>query len=197
MHVSFHYAFGVILAGLGKLFFNLPLWMLIVIILLSIIPDIDYILSRNAPNHNHRMLLTHSIYIPLVLIILGFIISQPVLWIGGLGYLSHVCFDLLDWGTNLFMTGKIIGIRILLDKKERAIVPELMKKEIKPKWFFVRRYFSSIIILSIEIITGLGMLSVLIWLIPQYWYLIFGYILVGTLHLTEFVYLRFQCKKTG
>ena len=192
MHVSFHYAVGVIVALLFSQVFPAAAtwWSFGIIVLGAIIADSDYIFSKFAPDRNHRMLLTHSIFFPLPMIILGLILRNSLIVTASLAYLTHPIIDLLDWGTNCFLNGKIVGPRVLLAKKEYLIVPQLMHQEKYPKWFFVNRYYHSKLVLGLEILAFLSMFLGIWLLTPQYWYFLFGYFLVLGLHLYEYFTLQ-------
>ena len=152
MHLSFHWAIGMIIASLSSINISMNFWLFGFIVLCAVFADFDIILRKHAIDNNHRMLFTHSIYIPLILIIFGILFSQTILIFGGISYLAHIFADLLDWGTNLFFTGKIYGPRFLLQKDERNRVKELMYKEENPAFFFVKRYYQSTLMISLEII---------------------------------------------
>ena len=190
MHVSFHYATGIIAAIIYSQFYPIAWWSFGIVLIGAIIADSDYIFSKLAPDHNHRMLPTHSIFFPIPFIILGLLVHSPLVVAASLAYLTHPIIDLFDWGTNCFLNGKIVGSRVLLAKSEYLIVPELMKQEKDPKWFFAKRYYHSKIVVGLEIfafmlmVVGMGLLT------PQYWYFIIGYILVLGLHMYEFYTLR-------
>ena len=192
MHISFHFAVGVIMAILFALLYPAATtgWSFGIVVLGAIIADSDYIFSKFAPDRNHRMLLTHSIYFPIPMIFIGLFMQNPLVVAASLAYLTHPIIDLFDWGTNCFLTGKIIGPRILLAKTEYRIVTQLMHQEKYPKWFFVKRYYHSKIILGLEILAFLSMILGLGILTPQYWYFIFGYFLVLGLHVFEYFTLQ-------
>lgn len=192
MHVSTHFAIGVIFGIIFSQIYPMATtwWSFGIIILGALIADSDYIFSKFAPDHNHRMLPTHSIYFPLLLILIGVLIPNPLVVTVALAYLSHPLIDLLDWGTNCFLTGKIVGPRILLDKTEYLIVPQLMHQEKYPKWFFVKRYYHSKFVLGLEILAFISMVLGIWLLTPQYWYFLFGYFFVLGLHLYEYFTLQ-------
>ena len=195
MHLSLHYGAGVILATIFYIIFPEENgWQFGLIVLFSVIPDFDILYLLKSKEKNHRMFFPHSIYFSGIILLLALITSQWWLFFCGFGALFHVGIDMLDWGTNLWFTKRIIGPRFLLKREEWDIVPELMQKEWSPKWFFVKRYFSSIPFQAIEILTGIGMILCFVFLIPTYWYYVFGYVITLGYHLFEFFELQYRSK---
>ena len=190
MHSSVHYGLGIIFAGITSLLIPINFWIVAIIILSAIFADFDIFLKNYAQDGNHRMLLTHSIYLPILLLVIGIISSSIIIIMAGISYFLHIVIDLLDWGTNVFYTKKIYGVRILLKKDEYFRVKELMHQEKIPQWFFVKRYYRSYAMILIEIGVSLGMFMVIFVYIPQFWYFIGGYIFTLTFHLVEYFELK-------
>ena len=138
------------------------------------------------------MLFTHSIYIPLVLLLIGFISSEIVIIVMGFSYFIHILIDLLDWGTNALFSNKIFGIRFLLKKDEYTKVKELMNQEKIPQWFFVKRYYNSYIMIGIEVFVSALMFTTLFIYIPQFWYFLGGYFFTMIFHIGEYLELKHQ-----
>lgn len=192
MHLSFHYAIGVIFASIYSLIFPTEGWQFGLITIFSVIPDFDIIYLMFTKEKNHRMFFTHSVYFSLIFLVLGVILMKWWLIFCGIGALVHVFIDLMDWGTNFLFTKRLFGPRLLLAKDEWDKVPELMAKEFDPKWFFVLRYFKSIFFQTFEIIAGVSVIILFIFIVPEYWYFIFGYILTLGYHLFEYFELRYR-----
>ena len=186
MHSSLHFAIGIIIAGLTKPFYPAGFWPFAFIVGCSFGPDFDIIFSKYAKDFNHRNLFTHSVYIPLGLIIVGFSMQNPWILIGGISYFCHLLPDLLDWGTNLWSTGKTVGYQILLEVEERGKVLDIIKDLPEPHWFFIERYYNSTIIKIIEMGSFIVMVSCFIWLVPSNWYFIFGYMATLGFHGIEY-----------
>jgi hypothetical protein len=196
MHLTFHYAIGVILAGILYLIQPINEIIFGFIIIMAMFPDLDFLFSKFAPDNNHRMLITHSLLVPVLIIILSAIFNNLILLFSGLAYFSHVVIDLVDWGNNFLGLGRLMGIRILIAPEERGNVLELLKQEKIPKWFFVRRYYQSPLIFVGELVGFLGMLSIFTLITPNRWYYIFGYILVLGVHLYEYYSLKNNAEKS-
>ncbi len=195
MHLTFHYSVGIILASIFQIIFPEEKgWQFGLIVFFSVISDFDIIYLIKSKEKNHRMFFPHSIYFSGIILLLAILTLQWWMLFCGIGALFHVCVDMMDWGTNLLFTKRLIGPRFLLKKEEWDIVPELMRKEYDPKWFFVKRYFNSIPFQLIEILTGLGMILCFVFVIPQYWYFGFGYLLTLGYHLFEFFELRYRSR---
>ncbi|MHA1888718.1 MAG: hypothetical protein DRO88_03985 [Promethearchaeia archaeon] len=194
MHLSFHYGFGIIFASLMTIFMPLTWWQYGLITFFSVLPDFDILYLLKSTQKNHRMFFTHSLYLSLIILIVGLIFGKIWIICCGIVLFLHVFVDLFDWGTNFFFNGRIVGPRLLLTKDEYDRVPELMKKEVDHKWFFVKRYFYNRGCQLAEIIIGVLTLLLLFLLTPEYWYFIFGYILTMGYHLFEFLELRYRNK---
>lgn len=194
MHVTFHYAIGVIFAAILSQFTPLSPFLFGLVIFASIFPDLDILLSKYAPDNNHRLFLTHSMYFPLIICLFGILFGNLIVLFIGFCYFSHVLVDLLDWGTNFFYNGSIFGFRFLLEKEEYDSVPKLLEKEKVKKWFFVRRYYRSKFTLILEVSSIIGMGLVLFLLAPNFWYFIGGYIFALTFHIMEYYIIQKSLK---
>ncbi len=186
MHSNFHWALGIIIASLASIYIEINFLGYIAIVFAAIVADYDIFIVKFTQNKNHRMLISHSIYFPIILFIIGEIISSNVIKIMGISYLSHVLVDLIDWGNNFFYTKKIHGIRLLLKKDEYNRVEDLMNLEKHPKWFFIKRYSESNLIKFFEISIFIFMLVILLLFTPIYWYFIIGYFLTLILQIKEY-----------
>ncbi|UYP47864.1 hypothetical protein NEF87_004149 [Candidatus Lokiarchaeum ossiferum] len=190
MHSSVHWGLGIIIAGITSLYISVNFWIVGLIILSSIFADFDIFLRKYAQNGNHRMLFTHSIYLPMILILIGFLSSKIVIIVMGFSYLIHILIDLLDWGTNALFTNRIFGIRFLLKRDEHLRVPEIIDQEKIPQWFFVKRYYNSVIMIGIEVFVSIIMFITLFLYIPQFWYFLAGYFLTMIFHISEYLELK-------
>ncbi len=195
MHLTFHYALGVIFASILSRLTPLSPFLFGIIVLAAFLPDFDILLSKFAPNHNHRQLISHSLFIPVISIAFGVIFRNIIITFFGLSYLSHVIVDLLDWGTNFLYNGKTYGPRILLKKEEYSQVSEMLKLEKVQKWFFVRRYYASYPILVLEIIGLFGMCLFLLFWASAFWYFGLGYLLAISFHIMEYYVIQQALKK--
>ena len=195
MHLTFHFSLGIICGIILSQLTVLSPILFGIIIIGACISDLDIIFKNFAQNLNHRMLFTHSIIPPVMIILIGIPIMNVVVIFFGIAYLTHVLADLLDWGTNFLFNGKIYGIRILLKKDEYDGVSELLKTEKVKKWFFVRRYYGSKIMLSFEIIILIGSSLLLLLIAPQFWYFIFGYLIAVIFHAMEYYHIQKALKK--
>lgn len=198
MNTNVHYGMGLIIASLTCITYSLSIWEYMFIVFCAAGPDVDFLFSKYAKDQNHRNFFTHSIYIPLILIIAGIIIEKyyflpiwfigfhQVIYIGGFAYLSHLTLDLLDWGINPLYFGKTIGFYLLLtqDEKNLAHPQTIIERETKKNPdFFTLRYYQSPVIISIDIIiSALGFFMVF-GFVPQFWYAPIGLFVLVEYHL--------------
>jgi len=195
MHTTVHYASGLILASICHALLEFNFWVFACVVASPLIPDIDIVFSKFAKDHNHRLLFTHSLYPPFIILLIGFITQNSWILICGVGYLLHLSFDLIDWGTNIFFTGKLYGLKKLLNPQERKTYNLQEFKIGKDPWFFFDRYYTSAITILFEIVCPLIGTILLFFYAVEYWYFIFGYITVFIFHLT--LYLESQRLKQG
>ncbi|MEE9377807.1 MAG: metal-dependent hydrolase [Candidatus Lokiarchaeia archaeon] len=152
MHINSHFAGGVIFASILNYFFGFTILEFSLIVLFSFFCDFDVIFSKFAKDHNHRLLITHSIIPSIILIIIGYILMWPVLIICGFSYSIHIIIDTIDWGTNFFyFQKKQIGFKFLISKDEFENLPKYLAKYKVPASFFDEKYYGNKICLSIEI----------------------------------------------
>jgi hypothetical protein len=195
MHTTVHYASGLILASIAHAFLGLNFWVFGCIVASPILPDVDIFFSRYAKDQNHRTLFTHSLYLGLAAVLIGLLSQRVWIVIIGMGYLTHLSFDLIDWGTNLFYTGKMYGCHRLLTRHEKADVNFYDVNNKQDPWFFFDRYYGSPITLTFEIVTPVLGITLLFLYAPLFWYFLFGYIAVFIFHLT--LYIEVQRLKRG
>ncbi|MHA1718491.1 MAG: hypothetical protein ACTSWX_12975 [Promethearchaeota archaeon] len=190
MHINVHFAMGIIIASIANFFIQLNIFTFSFIVLCGFISDFDIFFKKHAKDYNHRMLITHSIYISILIIIIGMIINQIWVILGGVAYFVHISIDLLDWGTNFFYNNKIFGLRLLLNHEERNDLSHVLNDKENRQFFFVQRYYSSKLMIFLEIIIGISMFIALFTFAINYWYFLFGYILFFVFHFTEYTELR-------
>jgi hypothetical protein len=186
MHGNAHVALGIIIAGIASFFIELNFWTAAFIVACSFMHDFDIFLLKYIPKGNHRLFFTHSIYPALLLGLLGFILSQYWLVIAGIAYLSHLTVDSIDWGLNLFYTGKLYGLRTLLPTYDMEELERILAKEPIRQFYFPRRYYAAKWVKITEIFLLCAMVAVLILLIPQYWYFGFLYPFLFSYHALEY-----------
>ncbi|MFX0141584.1 MAG: hypothetical protein ACFFDN_48550, partial [Candidatus Hodarchaeota archaeon] len=153
MHINSHFAVGVIFTSFLHYYFNFTLLEFLLIVIFSFICDFDVFFSKFAKDHNHRLLISHSIIPSIIIIILGYILNWPALIFGGFSYTIHIIIDTIDWGTNFFyFQKKQIGIKLLISKEEFENLPKYLAKYKNPASFFDEKYYNNKFCLAIEII---------------------------------------------
>ena len=194
MHINVHFGMGIIIASLTNYFIPLNIFTFSFIVLCSFILDFDIIFKKHAKDQNHRMLISHSIYPSLIIIIIGIIIGIIFneIWVlmGGIAYFCHILIDLIDWGTNFFYNKKMFGLRILLTPEERIDLSHVINDKENRQFFFVQRYYSSKLMIFLEIIIGISMFIALFVFSINYWYFLFGYIFFFAFHFSEYIELK-------
>jgi hypothetical protein len=83
-HANTHVAMGIIVTGIISVFVPLTWWQFILAVCGAFALDLDFVLSRYAPEENHRRLITHTIWPGLLGIVLGEILAFPWLIIAGI-----------------------------------------------------------------------------------------------------------------
>jgi hypothetical protein len=120
--------------------------------LFSFICDFDVFFSKYAKDHNHRLLITHSIIPSILIIISGYLLNWPALIVSGFSYSIHIIIDAIDWGTNFFyFQKKQVGFKLLISKQEFNNLPSILAKYKVPTSFFDEKYYENRICLAIEI----------------------------------------------
>ncbi|MFX1419010.1 MAG: hypothetical protein ACFE9N_08840 [Promethearchaeota archaeon] len=191
MHINVHVAIGVIITSFLHFFFNFTILDFILIVLFSFICDFDVFLSKYAKDHNHRLLITHSIIPSILTIVVGYILNWPALIFGGFSYFLHIIIDTLDWGTNIFyFQKKQIGFKLLISKEEFENLPVYLAKYKNPSSFFDEKYYSNKICLVIEIVLFIIMIIFNILFAPQYIYILLLYFLGLYFHLNRHFLLK-------
>ena len=151
MHINSHFAIGIIFSSILNHFFHFSLFEFVIIVLFSFICDLDVFFAKYATNHNHRMLISHSIIPAFLILLFGVIFNWPVIVFSGVAYSIHVIVDTFDWGTNFFyFKKKNIGLKLLITKEEIEKLPEYLSKFNKAESFFDAKYYNNKVCLGIE-----------------------------------------------
>jgi len=186
MHINSHFAAGIIFASILNYFYSFSLFEFAFIVLFSFICDLDVFFAKYAINHNHRMLISHSIIPGFLMLLFGIIINLPVLAFSGAIYSIHVIIDTFDWGTNFFyFQKKQVGLKLLISKEEFENLPKYLSKFKKAESFFDSKYYSNKVNLGIEAMLFILMLVFIILLAFQFIFIIIFYFLGLFFHLTR------------
>ena len=170
MHINSHYAVGLLFGILSHHYYGFDILIILIIIGAAFVQDVDIIFSASAPEKNHRMLITHSIWPATMVLIIAFVLNISWLIIAGFALLSHTLIDMLDWGTNIFYTGKIYGARFLLPEEDRQHLKDLVEKDELSHSFFTQRYYHSIVFRLIELVLISSVVLLMITTrFPYYW----------------------------
>jgi len=147
--------------------------------------------AKYAKNHNHRMLISHSIIPGFLILVFGIIINWPAIAFSGAAYSIHIIIDTFDWGTNFFyFQKKQIGLKLLITKEEFENLPEYLSKFKKTESFFDSKYYSSRISLGIEVIVFILMMVSIILFAFQFIFIVFIYFLGLYFHLDRHFRLK-------
>ena len=194
MHINVHFGIGLIIASVTHYYIQLNIFAFSFIVLCGFISDFDIIFKKHAKDSNHRLLISHSIYPSIILIIIGIIIGIIFneIWVlmGGIAYFCHILIDLIDWGTNFFYNEKMFGLRILLTPEERIDLSHVINDKENRQFFFVQRYYHSKLIIFLEILIGISTFIAVFVFSLNYWYFIFGYLFFFVFHLSEYIGLK-------
>ncbi len=191
MHINSHFAVGVIFASIFHSIFNFTLFEFLLVVLLSFVCDLDVFIAKYAINHNHRMLISHSILPGFLIIIIGIIFTWPALIFSGITYSIHIIIDTFDWGTNFFyFQKKQIGLKLLISKEEFENLPKYLSDFKKAESFFDLKYYKSKISLSIEIILFILMMIFIIFFATEFILISLFYFIGLYFHLSRHFFLR-------
>jgi len=120
-------------------------------VLCAFISDFDVFFANYAKEHNHRMLISHSIIPSVVVIIIGLVFYWIALIFCGIGLFLHVFIDTFDWGTNVFyFPKKLVGLKLLITKDEFENLDQYLAKYKHSESFFDFRYYNCKVCLGIE-----------------------------------------------
>ncbi|MFX1356529.1 MAG: hypothetical protein ACFFA8_04520 [Promethearchaeota archaeon] len=191
MHINSHFAVGVIISSILHYFYNFVLLEFIIIVISSFICDFDVFFSKYAFNHNHRMLISHSIIPSVIIMFFGLIFSWNVLFFSGLVYFIHIIIDTFDWGTNFFyFQKKQVGLKLLISKEEFENIEVYLSKYKKSESFFDVKYYKSRICVSIEFILFMLMLVFIILFALKFILIVIIYFPFLYFHLQRHYYLK-------
>ncbi|MFX1379976.1 MAG: hypothetical protein ACFFA4_12875 [Promethearchaeota archaeon] len=191
MHINFHFAVGVIFASILNNFLNFTVLDFVLIVFFSFICDLDIFFNKYAKDHNHRLLITHSIIPSIVIIILGYVFNFLALILSGLSYSIHIFIDTFDWGTNIFyFQKKQVGFKLLISKEEFDNLPKYLANYRVPASFFDEKYYRNKICLGSEIIIFILMVVFLILFALNYIFMILLYFLWLFFHLQRHFSLK-------
>ncbi|MHA1670302.1 MAG: hypothetical protein ACTSV5_06940 [Promethearchaeota archaeon] len=191
IHINSHFAVGMAVASILNYFYSFSFFDFILIVIFSFICDFDVFFSKYAKDHNHRMLITHSVIPSLIIILLGLIFNWLALIFSGILYFIHILIDTLDWGTDLFfLHKKPVGIKMLISKEELENLPEYLIKYKKNESFFDEKYYTNKISIANEIILFIIMMLTTIIFALEYIYIIIFYFLGLYFHLSRHFHLK-------
>jgi len=181
----------VIFASVSNFFFQFAFLEFLLIIFLAFICDFDVFFAKFAKDHNHRMLITHSIIPSIVIIILGLIFLWPALVIGGIVYFVHIIVDSFDWGTNFFyFPKKPFGLKLLILDEELQDLPKYLSEYKNPESFFDSKYYGSRFNIAFEIILFILMVITILIFALEYTLVILLYFVFLTFHLLRHYRLK-------
>jgi hypothetical protein len=191
MHINVHIAVGVIITSFLHYFFNFSLLEFVLIVFFSFFCDFDIFFSKYAKDHNHRLLITHSIIPSILIIIIGYIFSWPALIIGGFSYFIHIFIDTLDWGTNfIYFQKKQVGLKLLISKEEVNNLSKYLAEYKVPASFFDEKYYKNKVCIGVEIIVFVIMMIFVIIFAFEYMFMILLYFIFLYFHLQRHFRLK-------
>jgi len=191
MHINSHFAIGVSIASLLNNIYSFSLLDYLIIVIFSFICDFDVFFSKYAIDHNHRMLISHSLIPSIILIFLGLIFNWIVLLISGIVYSIHIIIDTLDWGTNIFyFHKKPIGLKLLITKEEQDNLSKYLANFNKKESFFDAKYYKSKICIIVEVSLFIIMIISLLVFTPFYFPISLFYFLGLYFHLSRHFHLK-------
>jgi len=195
-HANTHVAIGVIVTGIFSIFIPLNALTFFLAVCGAFAQDCDFILSKYAPEENHRRLLTHTIWPGLAAMAIGGIAEIPWIIIAGINSLVHIFFDCLDWGTTIIGGKQLRGPRLLY----RGV--NLEYHELKEKYqehtvcYFTLRWYRNRVMQCIEGGSIAGMVIMFLLLnTPGIWWGILPYLGFMLLHYTTWVRCARWCKQ--
>jgi hypothetical protein len=173
IHLNAHLALGVFTTLVFTMIFpgQLSFFEIAACILSACAIDADFVLSKHARQNNHRLLPTHSIVIPIACFVIAIIIAAGwpawnslalTAMICGINVLvDHDLVDSLDWGLNFFLTGKIVGKKILIGDKTPEEYYQLASKYSPSYSAFLKKYYHSNVMRALEI-TAFALMVIMI-----------------------------------
>ncbi|MEX2681126.1 MAG: hypothetical protein Q6373_005970 [Candidatus Sigynarchaeota archaeon] len=200
MHLNAHLAFSTVVTLLLASILPVQLSFLEVAVCIAagFAVDADFVLVRFAKYRNHRYLLTHSMFLPFILVVLSvcllFLIQGTSLawtsWICAVNVLIHDIVDSIDWGLNFFANGKIVGMRILLGGKTPEEFYAEARREAPIFAAFYKVYYGSATMRTLEAIAAAAMCIALVISWPgmghDHWWTILAYLGFLCFHIVEY-----------
>jgi hypothetical protein len=191
MHINSHFAIGVSIASILNSIFSFSLLDYSIIVISSFICDFDVFFSKYAIDHNHRMLISHSLIPSIILILLGLIFNWFVILFSGIVYSIHIIIDTLDWGTNIFFFHKKpVGLKLLITKEEQENLPNYLAEYNNKESFFDSKYYNNKICIIIEVSLFIVMIISLLVFTPYYLPISIFYFLGLYFHLSRHFHLK-------
>ncbi|MFX1409590.1 MAG: hypothetical protein ACFFA6_04510 [Promethearchaeota archaeon] len=161
------------------------------IIFFAFISDFDVFFSKFAKDQNHRMLITHSIIPGIIIIVIGYLIYWPALFLSGYSYMVHIFTDTFDWGTNFFyFQKKQIGFKFLITKEEFKNISDYLIKYKNPASFFDEKYYNSKICILLEVLIFIFMIVSISIYAFEFILIVFMYFPLLLFHLQRHYYLK-------
>jgi len=187
MHSTFHIALGIIIASITHIFYPLNFWSYGFIVFCAFGVDFDIFLGRFLEESNHRMFFTHSLIIPAVGLLMGFLFDWVWLIMGAISYLSHLIFDMVDWSINLWYFQKIpVGLMLLWKKSGKIDIDKKMKEHKNPSWFFNKLYYSHFLIVFLEVLAFVTMILLIFIYTIEFWYFLLAYFALFLIHMVDY-----------
>ncbi len=191
MHINSHFAIGVSITSILNSIFSFSLLDYSIIVISSFICDFDVFFSKYAIDHNHRMLISHSLIPSIILILLGLIFNWFVILFSGIVYSIHIIIDTLDWGTNIFFFHKKpVGLKLLITKEEQENLPNYLAEYNNKESFFDSKYYNNKICIIIEVSLFIVMIISLLVFTPYYLPISIFYFLGLYFHLSRHFHLK-------
>ncbi len=200
MHLNAHLAFStaVVLLLVTLLPIHLSFLEVAACIVAGVAVDGDFIFLRFAWHKNHRMLLTHSVLVPVAFILLSicFFLLAPstslvwTAWICAISVLVHDGVDSIDWGLNFFANGKLVGKKILYGGKTSEEYYAEAKKTPSVYVTFFKAYYGNSTMRVLEATAIVAMCTVLAISWPgaghEHWWTILAYVGLLGFHVVQF-----------
>jgi hypothetical protein len=201
MHLTGHVAIGATIALLSTLVIpgSVPFLGIAIAIAAGCVIDMDFVLLRFTRIKNHRMYLTHSVLVPLMLLlvsVLFFLFISPgtslgwIALVSSINVLVHDAIDSTDWGLNFFANGKIVGKKLLLGGKDAKEFYEEAKKFVPYSTRFYLAYYGNTWFKLLEIIAASSMIGSFIITWPgaghEQWWALVAYAFTFAFHAIEY-----------
>ena len=162
------------------------------VVLGAFVSDLDVFFVRYAKNHNHRMLVSHSIIPSIIVALLGLVSNWVALILCGFGLFLHVVVDTFDWGTNLFyFPKKLVGFKLLITKDEFENLDNYLAQYKQNESFFDFKYYNCKVCLALEGLLFVLMIFLVISTALEYAFIVPFYFIGLFFHLS----LHFKLKR--